>query len=50
VLRGELLRRGRLVERPLALDELEKVDDLVLISALRGLRRAVVAHDPPPVE
>lgn len=44
VLRAELLRRARLTERPLAVDELHEVEDLVLISALRGLRRAVVAH------
>ncbi|MCA9284666.1 MAG: aminotransferase class IV, partial [Phycisphaerales bacterium] len=48
VLRGELVRRGRLRERPLRLEELGTVQSLVLLSALRGIRRAVIAGPLEP--
>lgn len=44
--RGALLARGELAERTLTPAELGAADDIVLISALRGRRRAVLTQSP----
>jgi para-aminobenzoate synthetase/4-amino-4-deoxychorismate lyase len=46
VLREELLAQGRLIEGDIALDELVEAGQVFVLSALRGLRRAVVRRRP----
>jgi para-aminobenzoate synthetase / 4-amino-4-deoxychorismate lyase len=42
VMRAELLARGRIAERPLTPDDVRRADGVWLVSALRGMRRAVL--------
>ena len=43
VYRGVLLDEGRIAERPLSVDDLHRAEELAVISALRGWRRAVLS-------
>ena len=46
VLRGELLRRGEVRERVLRPEDLERAEEVWLVSSLRGWRRGVVTGGP----
>lgn len=46
ILRGELLGTGQALEHPLGIDDLDRADAVYLGSALRGLRRVRVRHEP----
>lgn len=46
ILRGELLGTGQALERSLGIDDVDRADAVYLGSALRGLRRVRVRHEP----
>lgn len=46
ILRGELLGTGQALERPLGIDDVDRAGAVFLGSALRGLRRVRVRHEP----
>ncbi|MFO7545346.1 MAG: aminotransferase class IV [Trueperaceae bacterium] len=49
ILRGELLAAGIASERVLGVDDLDRATAVYIGSALRGLRRVIVAREPLPV-